>query len=126
MKRLAVVLTTVLAFVALASLASCEGGVFTDPGHEAAYGFAGGGGGGGGGGNFALKPSYLSNNASLEDAFDKVYEILDYCDDHPGNSMVKQSAEGIEEALYYFTDSMWSSQRSTMINSINGMIDLLQ
>jgi hypothetical protein len=41
MKRLAVVSMTILAFVALSSLAMCKGGAFEDPGHEA---YGGGGG----------------------------------------------------------------------------------
>jgi hypothetical protein len=126
MKRLAVVFTTILAFVALASFASCEGGTFIDPGHEAAYGFAGSGGGYDYGGDYGSKPSYLSDNASLDDAFDKLYEIIDYCESNSGNALVKQGAESLATTLNYFTDSTWSSQRSTMINSINGMIDSLQ
>jgi hypothetical protein len=131
MKRLAVVFTTVLAFVALATLASCEGGTFVDPGPAAAPGLgssggSGGGGGGGGGGGYESMPSYLSSNASLSAAQSKVEAIIDYCDSNSGNSAVRYSAVAIQSSLSYFTSSAWSSQGSAMIASINNLIDLLQ
>jgi hypothetical protein len=125
MKRFAVVLTTILAFAALASLASCEGGVFIDPGHEAVYGF----GSGSGDGSFSLKPSYLSNNASLDDAYDKLDKIYEYCENHPGtiNEGIMLSIDAlVGGTLNYINENSWSAAAQGIILTINGMIDSLQ
>jgi hypothetical protein len=114
MKRFTVISLTVLALAAFASLASCKGGTFSDPGHEAASGGGGndidygdwgdwddyddyddddkdnntgtgnGTGTGNDGKNSASKPALLSNSATYSQALAKLDEIIAYCDSHPG------------------------------------------
>jgi hypothetical protein len=128
MKRFTVVLTTLLAFVALTSLAACKGGAFSDPGHEAASGGGGNdrdydyddyddwgdldddkdndtgtgnGTGTGTDGNSSgggAKPSILPDDASLSAARSKVDEIIAYCDSHPG-PLGNSTAKGAAQGL---------------------------
>jgi hypothetical protein len=125
---------TILAFVALSSLAACKGGAFEDPGHAAAYG-------GGGGSDreyddwgdyddddddYSSKPSSLSTSASLSAAQSKVNEIIAYCDSHSGNDSVKTAAQATRSALSYLNSTSWSSTQGSMIATINGLIGQLK
>jgi hypothetical protein len=114
MKRLALVSRAVLALVVLASLASCKGGAFTDPGQEEAYG-------GSGGSRSGAKPAMLSSGASYDDVKDKLYEIYEYCENHPGtaNDAVMSYLALVEFTL---TEEFWDSNAQEIIDGINAMI----
>ncbi|MDR3139382.1 MAG: hypothetical protein LBT95_06875 [Treponema sp.] len=131
MKQLAVVFKAALALLILASLAACEGGTFSDPGHGTS-GIASGSGGGSSGGG---KPAKLSDDASYEEVLDKLDEIIDYCEAHPGpgNDSVKASAQSLRNMFSeYGFESWWNSatqnenDKQELIDAINAYISLLQ
>jgi hypothetical protein len=143
MKQIVVVFRAALLIAALASLAACSG-VFVDPGHLDAGviggsggsgggdGGSGGGSGGGGSGGSGGKPDPLSNNATYNQAVDKLDEIIAYCNAHPGtiNDGVKNNVESLKNALTGANSSTiqnsWGSGALTMIININQYIDLLE
>jgi hypothetical protein len=123
MKRRAVVFT-VLAMVVFASLAACEGGSFTDPGHVAYSGGESSGGGGGGGGS---KPARIADsyNLSYDEAMDKADEIMEYCEKYSGpvNNLIKEEVYLWSAGIY--SNSWNSSMRATAIFTLNEFIDEL-
>ncbi|MDR0553930.1 MAG: hypothetical protein LBG76_03925 [Treponema sp.] len=122
MKRITVVLRTILFMAVLASFAAafaaCSGGVFTDPG-------AGGGGGGdsSSGLSASKKPAALSTSASYSEADAKLDEIIKYCGSSSKNANVKTAAEQMKTSM---SSSGWSYSGSTFISSINQLIGTLQ
>ncbi|MDR0551956.1 MAG: hypothetical protein LBG72_08075 [Spirochaetaceae bacterium] len=67
------------------------------------------------------KPEHLPANASMQDAKDKLDEIIAYCDANPGNDTTKQWAEGVKSVI----NTTWSSQSANYITTINSAIDNL-
>jgi hypothetical protein len=126
MKRLTVVSRAVLALVVLASLAACSGGVFFDPGQDAAYGF--GSGGGGGGSRGGAKPSSLSSGASFDEAYEKLWEIYEYCEDHPGtiNDGIKLAIDQFGNTFINLESSWSGTVAQGAITAINSYISQLQ
>jgi hypothetical protein len=130
MKQIAVVFRVFLLATVLVSLAACSGGTFVDPGHEAAVGGGGegsGGGGGGNGGGGGSKPAKLSSSASYAQAADKLDEIIDYCNSHPGmvNDTTKNGAQALKATISVF-QSNWNTRGPEMVNQINTFIDMLE
>jgi hypothetical protein len=132
MKQIVSIFRAALLIAVLASLAVCSGS-FIDPGQvdgivsmgggDFGGGFDGGGGGGGGGG--VSKPDPLPDNATYEQAIDKLDEIIEYCEDHPGtmNDVTKNGAEMLKPTISSVT---WDSMGSTVIPQINSLIIGLQ
>ncbi|MDR1099890.1 MAG: hypothetical protein LBL28_05350, partial [Treponema sp.] len=78
------------------------------------------------GGGGASKPALLSSNATYQQAIDKLDEIIEYCEDHPGtaNDGVKSSARTMRDNL---SDSNWDIQGSARVSLINTtLIAILQ
>jgi hypothetical protein len=131
MKRLALVSGAVLALVVLASLASCKGGAFTDPGYDTgAYGLTSGSGSGGDydyddddDDDYDSDISELSSSASMSQASSKLDEIISYCNNNPGNDSVKATAQGMKAGL---SSATWDGYKGQIISSINGLIYQLQ
>jgi hypothetical protein len=135
MKQIIPVFRAALLIAVLASLAACSGGTFFDPGHLDAGALGGLMGGddwdggdwddddGGGGG----KPAELSSSASYNDAVNKLNEIIDYCDDHPGtvNNTIKTGAQAYKTTIGSY-QSNWSGMRSAAVTAINTYIGQLQ
>jgi hypothetical protein len=128
MKYTRVVFKAALLLTVLASLAACKGGVFVDPGHGGGEYTAGGGGGGGGGGGLT-KPAILDNNATYQEAADKLDDIIEYCEAHPGNqnNSVKLSVETMKKNFSaYNVSGNWNTAALVNISAINGYISMLQ
>jgi hypothetical protein len=136
MKRFTVVAGTLLAIMALALLAACSGGTFTDPGHESAGLQSGEGGGTGGnsggtggtsGGGGGSKPTELGSNASYSNAVDKLDEIIEYCEDHPvgANTSIKSTTQLYTSAIVSYKLT-WNNSGIAAISTINGFIALLE
>ncbi|MDR0451384.1 MAG: hypothetical protein LBH26_08990 [Treponema sp.] len=153
MKQITVVFKAGLLIMVFASLAACSGGIFIDPGYGGAgtgnydrsdysdggNGSTGGGGGSigggggsgstGGGGGSESKPAILDNNASYQEAVDKLDEIIEYCEAHPGNqnNSVKSSVETMKGNFSVLNvSSNWNTVALVNISAINAYILLLQ
>jgi hypothetical protein len=148
MKHLTIVLSMITLSLVLALCAACEGGSFMDPGHVDAgvWDISSSGPGGYNGGDYDYDydndddddddsggiPSKLSYSASKSDAIAKLDQIIAYCEANPsgsvsstsGNTYRKSLAESLKTNIQSPAGS-WDSLKTSYINSINGLIDLL-
>jgi hypothetical protein len=125
-----------LLMTVLASLVACEGGSFSDPGREAALGGSGGEGRGdydggdddddGGSSGSSSKPSELSSNASKQQALNKLDEIEDYCDSHPGNGGPLGAADSLWIVIDNMSNAAWDVAGSGNVGQINNIIAQLK
>jgi hypothetical protein len=127
MKHLTAVFKAVLLIAVLAPLAACSGGTFIDPGHLGAVDMVDLSSYDGNSGNdydyddddSGGKPSELPSGATYNQAMSKLDEIINYCNSHSGNGLVKTGAELLQNSL---SSSTWSSVASTRIDAINALI----
>jgi hypothetical protein len=113
-------------------IAGCSGS-FVDPGWAAEMsGFDGGWDvdssgldGDDNGGGTGTKPERLPDNASYNDAIDRLDEIIKYCGDSTSLAVTKGTAEGYRDSLTKVDSSGWNTIKSSQINLINALVDTL-
>ena len=122
MKQITLAFRAALLMAVMASLVSCGGGIFIDPGHLDA-GVIVGGPGFGDDDNSASKPDKLSISATAQEAIVKLDEIIAYCDASGSKNSTQKSAAELLKSSSSGWNVSWFISKAVAIQSINDIID---